>query len=93
MVVAAAEFELRIMESRSLKSKRQVLRSLKDRLRSRLNVSVAEVDHQDLWQRASLAVATVAGSESFARGVIDEVVRLVESEPAVSVLDVRVEIY
>ena len=93
MVVAAAEFELHIMASRSLKSKRQVLRSLKDRLRSRLNVSIAETDHQDLWQRTALAVAAVSGSESGARGVIDEAVRLVESEPAVSVLDVRVEIY
>ena len=64
-----------------------------DRLRSRLNVSVAEVSYQDLWQRAGLAVAAGAGSESYARGVIDEAVRLVESEPAVTVLDIRVEIY
>jgi uncharacterized protein len=93
MVVASAEIELHIPASRSLKSKRQILRSLKDRLRSRFNVSVAEVEHQDLWQRASLGVAVAAESEGFAREVIDAAIRLVESEPAVAVLDIRVEMY
>jgi uncharacterized protein len=46
----------------SLKAKRQVLRSLKDRLRSRFNVAVAEIDHQDLWQRSTLGVVSVASA-------------------------------
>lgn len=46
----------------SLKEKRQVLRSLKDRLRQHYNVSVAEIDHQDLWQRATLGIVGIASS-------------------------------
>lgn len=46
----------------SLKEKRQVLRSLKDRLRQHYNVSVAEVDHQDLWQRATLGIVGIASA-------------------------------
>jgi uncharacterized protein YlxP (DUF503 family) len=46
----------------SLKQKRQILRSLKDRLRNRFNVSVAEIDHQDLWQRATLGIVGVASA-------------------------------
>lgn len=52
-------------------------------------MAVAEVDHQDLWQRASLAVATVAESPGFAEKVLDEAVRLVESETRLQVLDVH----
>ncbi len=46
----------------SLKEKRQVLRSLKDRLREHYNVSIAEIDHQDLWQRATLGIVGIASS-------------------------------
>ncbi|HEU4403003.1 MAG TPA: DUF503 domain-containing protein [Candidatus Polarisedimenticolia bacterium] len=46
----------------SLKEKRQVLRSLKDRLRDRFNVAVAELDHQDLWQRATLGIVSIASA-------------------------------
>jgi uncharacterized protein YlxP (DUF503 family) len=44
-----------------------VVRSLKDRLRSKFNVSTAETDHQDVWQRATISVATVASDEQYAR--------------------------
>ncbi|MBI4168904.1 MAG: DUF503 domain-containing protein [Acidobacteria bacterium] len=46
----------------SLKEKRQVLRGLKDRLREQYNVSVAEIDHQDLWQRATLGIVGIASA-------------------------------
>jgi hypothetical protein len=46
----------------SLKEKRQVLRSLKERLREHYNVSVAEIDHQDLWQRATLGIVSIASA-------------------------------
>ena len=93
MVVATAEVELHIAASQSLKSKRQILRSLKDRLRSRLNVSVAEVEYQDLWQRASLGLAVVSGTAARAEEVLAAALRLVESEPALVVVDVRRDTY
>ena len=61
MVVALLSIELFLPGSRSLKDKRMVLRRIKDRL-AKFNVSVAEVEHHDLWQRAGLGIATVATS-------------------------------
>jgi uncharacterized protein YlxP (DUF503 family) len=79
MVVALLSLELHIAAARSLKDKRMVLRGLKDRLR-RFNVSIAELEHQDLWQRAGLGVVTIAGSEALAerelQGVVDEIERI-----------------
>ena len=63
MFVALQRFDLRIRESHSLKQKRHVVKALTAAIRQRFNVSVAEVDHQDLWQRATIAVAAVGGQE------------------------------
>jgi uncharacterized protein YlxP (DUF503 family) len=59
MVIGLLSLELHFPGARSLKDKRQVLRGLEARIRNRFNVSVAEVAHQDLWQRAGLAVVAV----------------------------------
>ena len=79
MVIALLSVECHLPAAHSLKEKRLVLRSLKDRLR-KFNVAVAEVEHQELWQRAGLAVVTVAGSETLAErelaAVTDEIERL-----------------
>jgi len=78
VTVAIARVTLFLGESHSLKDKRMVLQSVKGRLRS-LNVSVAEVEHQDLWQRAGIAVVTVAANEELAEkalnGVLDDIER------------------
>ena len=73
MFVAVARFDIFIPHSGSLKHKRQVLRPVVERLRNKLNVSVAEVDHQDLWQRAALGVSCVSGSIDHCRKMIQEV--------------------
>jgi uncharacterized protein len=83
MVVALLSLELHLPLARSLKDKRMVLRGVKDRLR-RLNVAVAELEHQDLWQRAGLGVVTVAATEALARRELDAVLDEVERvEPGV----------
>lgn len=78
MVVGIVRIELHLPASRSLKDKRQVLRSLKDRIRERAQASVAEVEHQDLWQRAALGVAVVATDGGQARERLQVVRGLVE---------------
>lgn len=78
MLVALERFDLRIPDCRSLKQKRHVVKSLTAALRSRFEVSVAEVDHQELWQRAAIAVAVVGGQEYQLRRVLHEVEKLVE---------------
>ena len=57
--VALGTVELHLPDVESLKGKRHVLKGLKQKVRARFEVSVAEVDHQDMWQRATLAVAYV----------------------------------
>jgi uncharacterized protein YlxP (DUF503 family) len=76
--VGVLTLELRLEDSHSLKDKRHVVKSLKDRLRHKFNVAVAEIDGQDLWQRATLAAVTVSSSHEFA----EKVLRSVEDEAA-----------
>ena len=61
MPIGLLTLEIHIPDARSLKDKRQVLRSLKDRLRAHFNVAVAELQHQELWQRAVVGVVSISG--------------------------------
>ena len=93
MLVALQRFELRVRVSHSLKQKRHVVKALNAALRQRFNVSVSEVDHQDLWQRATIAVAAVSGREFQLRRVAAEIERFVDTWPAVEVLEVEVTVH
>ena len=75
MPLALLTLELRIEHARSLKDRRQVVRSLKDQLRQGFNVSVAELDEAVTWQSATIGVAAVSGSRDYLRGQIEEVER------------------
>ena len=61
MPIGLLTLEIHLPDARSLKDKRQVIRSLKDRLRANFNVAVAELDHQDLWQRSRVGVVSISG--------------------------------
>jgi uncharacterized protein YlxP (DUF503 family) len=78
VVVALLSLECHLPTARSLKDKRMVIRSLKDRI-GRFNVALAETGHQDVWQRAGLSVVTVAATEALAEreleAVLDEIER------------------
>jgi len=80
MPIGLLTLEIHLPEARSLKDKRQVIRSLKDRLRNQFNVAVAELDHQDLWQRSVIGVVSLSGDaahlEQSLRAVIEESERL-----------------
>lgn len=76
--IGVLTLELRVEGSHSLKEKRHVVQSLKDRLRHKFNVAVAEIDHQDLWQRATLAAVTVSSD----RGIAEKTLLGVEEESA-----------
>ncbi len=92
MFVGVLTVELHIPESGSLKSRRSVVKGLKDRIRSRFNVSVSEVGETELWQRATLGVAVVSGEKAHAGEVLDKVVELVRSSTSAEMLDYRIEI-
>jgi uncharacterized protein YlxP (DUF503 family) len=61
MQIGLLTLEIHISDAQSLKDKRQVLRSLKDRLRAHFNVAVAELEHQELWQRSKIGVVSISG--------------------------------
>jgi uncharacterized protein len=86
---AAMCFDLHVPQSRSLKTKRAVIRPIVDGLRHRFRVSVAEVDHQEQWQRAAIAVAVVGGTSSQVRQVLESVERFVVAAPDIELLDIE----
>jgi uncharacterized protein YlxP (DUF503 family) len=73
MHIAHLTLELRMEAAHSLKDKRQVTRSLRDRLRASFNVAVAEVEVTDLWQRATIAVVSVSESRGYLEGLMKNV--------------------
>jgi uncharacterized protein len=86
MFVLAYEVELHLSASRSLKDKRQVLKSILDGARHRYGVSASEIGFQEQWQRALLGFAVVASSARQATEIIDDVDRFVWSRPDLDVL-------
>jgi uncharacterized protein YlxP (DUF503 family) len=84
--VAALEFDLHIPEARSLKAKRSVVKPIVEGLRRRFQVAAAEVGHHQQWQRALIAVATVASTAGHVGEILDEVERFVWSRPDIQVL-------
>ncbi|HJX66320.1 MAG TPA: DUF503 domain-containing protein [Polyangia bacterium] len=77
MTVGIARITLFAPESHSLKEKRMVLRRVKDRVRNKFNVAIAEVDENDVWQRGVLGLALLGNDRRFVESALDEVVRFV----------------
>jgi hypothetical protein len=93
MIVGVCTIELRMRESRSLKAKRQVLKSIVTRVKNNFNVAIAEVDYQDKWQHAVLGVAVVSTAQDHANGVLSKVVNFIESMYIVDLLDYHIELW
>jgi hypothetical protein len=87
MHVACLTLELHFPDVHSLKEKRAVLRPILEGVRRRFAVAVAEVDHQDRWQRATVGMAAVSGSAGHAQDVLDAAERFVWSFPEVNVTE------
>ena len=92
MVIGLLTLDLHFPGARSLKDKRQALRSLETRIRNRFNVSLAEVEHQDLWQRARLAVVSVNTDHVHLEKTLQSVAGEAGSARDIELLDSRVEI-
>jgi uncharacterized protein YlxP (DUF503 family) len=93
MLVALERFDLRIPGCASLKEKRHVVKTLTAAIRSKFNVSVAEVDHHDLWQRTALAVAVASGEQYHAKRVLHEVEKLIERWSEVELIDAELSLH
>jgi uncharacterized protein YlxP (DUF503 family) len=80
-------WELHLPACQSLKDKRTIVKSLKDRMHNRFNVSVAETDHQDLWQRAELTAAVVTTDRRYAENVLREADKLIAGADGARIVD------
>ena len=93
MNVGVCKISLRLPENQSLKGKRRVLKSITSRVGSQFNVSVAEVDDQDLWQLATLGICCVSNNKRYTNEVLSKVVDfIVGSRFDVEILNYEIEI-
>ena len=93
MNIGVCKIELRLPENLSLKGKRGVLKSITTRIRNKFNVSVAEVDDQNLWQLATLGICCVSNDGRYTNEVLSKVVDFIEgSRFEIEVLNYQIEI-
>lgn len=83
MMIGLAECECIIYDANSLKEKRAVLQRIITRLKQKFNVSVSEVDHQDLWQRTKIAIVTVASAKVSAEMELQNAIKMIDSFPEI----------
>ena len=91
MVVGLLQIEVHLPNAQSLKEKRSVLNSLKDQMRGRFNVSVAEVNADERWQRATVGVSTLGGSRAYVEKLLTEVTEWVRMTRLVELIRVEQE--
>ena len=92
MSIGLLTLEVHLPEAHSLKDKRQVLRSLKDRLRGKFNVAVAELEHQDLWQRFTVGIVTVADQPGFVEHALQQALEEAERHLGRALVDHQIEL-
>ena len=82
-MIVYLEFECFLYEGQSLKNKRSVMKRIITKIRNEFNISVAELDYHDLWQRSKLGIVTISNTREHAEKVIQEVLRIVDSFPEI----------
>ncbi|MCU0237002.1 MAG: DUF503 domain-containing protein [Acidobacteria bacterium] len=93
MMIGLLEIDLFAEEFHSLKEKRRLLSSLKERLKKKFNIAVAESDYQDLWQKAQLTVVTIGPGRAALEGVFQQVEEFIYLNYAVEISRLRVQFY
>lgn len=92
MVIGVLQVAIRLPESHSLKEKRRLVKSLVTRVRNKFNVSISEVDSQDSWQLATLAVAHVGNARRYTNELLDQALRFMEDVKKIEVVDSQLEL-
>ncbi len=92
MVIGVCQLELLLHDNFSLKGKRQALRSILQRARKKFNISIAEVEGQDLWQKAVLGICAVGNDRQFVNSTLDRVINFIENTQLTDVADSQIEI-
>ena len=92
MIIGTCLLKLTIYESNSLKDKRQVIKSIIERIQSRFNVSIAEVDLNDKWSVSVIGFACVSNNKKHIDQIISNVVNFIDSDSRVEIIDHEIEI-
>ncbi|MGD8530291.1 MAG: DUF503 domain-containing protein [Syntrophobacterales bacterium] len=92
MVVGVAKLSLRLPGNKSLKGKRKVIKSIRERLRQRFNLAVAETDAQDLWQTAELGLVAIGNQVGYIDSKLDKAINFVEDMQLAEIVDIQREL-
>ncbi|MBI5286779.1 MAG: DUF503 domain-containing protein [Deltaproteobacteria bacterium] len=92
MFVGICHIDLIIHDNRSLKGKRQVLKTIIDRVKNRFNVSIAEIGANDLWQRSRISLCAVGNDSSLVNSILDNTINFIEGLHIAEIIDHRIEI-
>ncbi len=91
MIVGILSLEIHILNSLSLKDKRMVLNHIKDRVKKKFNVSVAEIDYQDKWQRSLIGIALVTSQKGHAEEVLNKIFQLLDTDDMFEIIKYSIE--
>lgn len=92
MNVGTCEIELIIYEANSLKEKRHVIKSIIERIKSRFNASVAEVDYNDLWNRSLIGISVVSNKKALCESVILKIINFIDNDERVEIINHYMEV-
>ncbi len=92
MIVGLCTVELHFPDAQSLKGKRKILVSLKTRLQNRFNISIAEIDENELWQKSILGIASVANETARVNQTLDHVLNDIRTNPSLELLQSQIEV-
>ncbi|OLS03860.1 DUF503 domain-containing protein [Tissierella creatinophila] len=92
MIIGVCTVKIRIFEANSLKEKRQVIKSLMGRLKSRFNISIAEVGLNDSWQTSEIGFSLTTNDSNHAREVISKVINFIDGDNRVEILEQNTEL-
>lgn len=92
MIVGTCEIELIIYEANSLKEKRHVIKSIIERIKSRFNASVAEVDYNDLWNRSVIGIAVVSNKKALSESMILKIIDFIDNDERVEIINHIIEV-
>ena len=92
MVIGACTLKLQIFESNSLKDKRHVIKSIIGKIQSRFNVSIAELDLNDIWQVSIIGFACVTNNTNHANQMVSNIIKFIDGDSRMEIIDYNIEI-
>ena len=91
MIVGVVRVDIHFPEANSLKAKRKILLSIKDKIKNKFNVSVAELEDNDKWQRGVIGIAVISNDQKHANAVLSNVMNLINGRPEIVVTNMQME--